>query len=271
MHWLDFFKSTIGAHPHCPENHFVIADAHVHVGQFYEKYYAPGLIVELMTECGVSKYLVSSTSTCEGDYNKVIDEFHTLLQMDPERVLPCLWLTEPGLNKGILRKLLSAGIAWKCIKIHPALNISEFRPGSKAINDIFSLCRQLSVPLLIHTGEDAFDSSSLYENEFELYDDVTVILAHGRPIDEAIRMAQKFRNIYIDTAFMPATGIARIHKAGLIHKLIWGSDLCIPAYFDKRFDSSEFYKKFPQKLLKIMSRDEVAALLYHNFRKIVLF
>ena len=56
-------------------------DTHIHVGQFFDWYFAPSDVHELMEQLHVSHYAVSSTSVCEEIYEKVLDELRELIDV----------------------------------------------------------------------------------------------------------------------------------------------------------------------------------------------
>ena len=56
-------------------------DSHIHVGQFNDLYIEPSAIHNLMAELNVDYYAVSSTTICEENYPKVIDELQELIWM----------------------------------------------------------------------------------------------------------------------------------------------------------------------------------------------
>jgi len=57
-------------------------DSHVHLGQFYNQYTSPTELRNFLDSVGVERFAASSTTICEGDYEKVIAELnHSGLQV----------------------------------------------------------------------------------------------------------------------------------------------------------------------------------------------
>ena len=79
----------------------MFVDSHIHVGQFNDLYISPACISKLMTDVGVDYYAVSSTSMCEENYPKVLEELRCLIKLDGNKVLPIMWVTPDGLNGNI--------------------------------------------------------------------------------------------------------------------------------------------------------------------------
>lgn len=197
-----------------------------------------------MRECGVTHYMVSSTCACTDDVEHVLSEMQKLISIDVGRVYPCLWLTETTLQSpAYLKAYMESGVEWKCLKIHPALRPTEWQPLGYITNKLFKLAASMgNLPILIHTGEDSTCNSSKYEAIITANPQIPVILAHGRPLVEAIGMVQKYDNIYVDSAFMPVSDICRMVREVGADRLLWGTDFCIPKIFDGNINLKEYYK-----------------------------
>ncbi len=71
----------------------MLADAHVHIGQFGDFYTNPQNAFEFLDNLGVQRFAVSSTSICEENYSKVLSEMQELVNIGGKRVTPVLWIT----------------------------------------------------------------------------------------------------------------------------------------------------------------------------------
>ena len=100
----------------------MLIDSHVHIGQYYHIYTSPQDLLQLLDAVGVEQFAVSSTSICEGNYDKVLNELHELSAIARERVFSVLWIIPAMLKDGGLERFLSSSIQWRCLKIHPQLN-----------------------------------------------------------------------------------------------------------------------------------------------------
>ena len=178
-----------------------------------------------------------------------------------------MWITPEGL-KGNIAWFLESDIQWKCLKIHPYLHQESWVADSDNCNEVVDIARELKIPLLIHTGNESCCQAKKYEHLILKNPDVVFILAHGRPIDEAICLAQKYSNVYVDSAFMPIPDMQQIISSGLSHKLLWGTDMCIPAHFYPNADMREYYKWNLTELSKICSAAEYELITYRNACKI---
>ena len=244
-----------------------IHDAHIHVGQFREIYETPEELVATLTKVGVERFAVSSSTICEEDYDKVIREIKGLVTLAPDRVVPVMWITPLSLRNGGKDKLLDSGINWKCVKIHPWISLGGWDDGSANREEAISIARELGVPLLIHTGETDGSNPLCFERSVETHKDVTFILAHGRPVSEAIEVMRKHENAWADTAFMPIENIAKLCQEGLSDRVMWGSDYPITKYYYPDVDTKTYYHDLIQKLKDAVSQEDFEKVTYKNFEK----
>ncbi len=245
----------------------MLIDIHIHVGQFNCLYFAPSAIKELMEHLEVGFYAVSSTTQCEENYPKVMSEIHELTKLDGQRVLPTMWITPTSL-KGNIAWYLESDIKWRMLKIHPYLNQNEWIYEHGLIEEVIDIARELKLPLLIHTGNENCCQANLFENTIKENKDITFILAHGRPHKDAIQFASKYEKAYVDSAFMPIEDMKAFCDAGLSHKLLWGTDMCIPQYFYPEEDMVTYYKRKLDAFRNVCSEDQYNNVTYLNAKKI---
>ena len=245
----------------------MLIDSHIHVGQFNNIYFSPTAIIKLMTDVGVGYYAVSSTTSCEEDFEKVLHEIEELEWNDAERVLPIMWITPESL-KGNIAWLLESTIKWRCLKIHPFLHKKEWKPDGKLFNEVLDIARELKIPLLIHTGNEECCQIDIYENAVTTNEDIIFIFAHGRPTEQAIPITQKHNNAYVDSAFMPVNDMKKFIDVGLSHKLLWGTDMCIPKYFYPEEDMVEYYRKKLEAFKSICNESQFKEVTCSNAQKL---
>ena len=215
-------------------------DCHIHIGQYYNNYFAPYTVYQLMEQLGVEYYIASSTTQCEENYSKVLDEFRQLIDIAGEKVLPVMWITPEGL-KGNIAWYLESDIKWRCLKIHPFLHKHIWNPQGELLKEVIDIARELKVPLLIHTGNEDECQSRIFEDAIAENADVTFILAHGRPYKDASAITKTYDNAYVDSAFMSVDEMKLFIDDRLSHKLLWGTDMCIPRHFYPNIDMQQYY------------------------------
>ena len=191
-----------------------------------------------------------------------------LVSLVPARVLPVLWLTPKSLYNGGKDKLLSSGIEWKCVKIHPWLSFGGWGEDSDNREIAISVARDLQVPLLIHTGETEGSYPLCFEKSIAKHHDVTFILAHGRPINEAIELMKNYENVLADTAFMPTENIVKLCNENLTDRVLWGSDYPINKHYYADVDSKDWYRDLLQNLKDSVSQSDYEKITHGNFERL---
>ena len=218
-------------------------DNHIHIGQFKEIYYNPIEIIEIVME-KCDGLCFSSTTTCRKNitYSEVEKEIsHTLnnIKWSVEIVMPFFWYAPSFTKEGIVIEKVMENFPYKGIKLHPLAH--KWDLTNKKIVDvlhkIFGYAGQNNLPILIHTGHSGVDSANLFSNFFPLYPETKVILAHCRPLEEAISLIHNFPNVYGDTAFVEEEDLQKIIKENLSHKIILGSDFPVTNYFNNKYPS----------------------------------
>lgn len=240
----------------------MIIDFHIHVGQFFDEYYSPSHISQLMADVGVDYYAVSSTSICEENYERVLDEIHALIELDGEKILPVMWITPEGL-KGNIAWFLESDIKWKMLKVHPELHPDAWNPVGENFHEVIEIAREMNLPILIHTGEKNYCEAGNYERLVRENDDITFVLAHGRPIYQTIQLL-KYKNVYVDSAFMPVYYMKLVIDNGFASKLLWGTDMCIPKHFFIKENMREYYNKKLQEFKMCCSQVEYDLVVFRN-------
>ena len=245
----------------------LLIDSHIHVGQFNSFYISPIDLSQLMNKIGVDYYAVSSTTMCDEDYQKVLSEIYELIRLDGEKVLPVMWITPEGL-KGNIAWFLESNIPWRCLKIHPYLHPNDWKPDGEQIQEVIDIARELSLPLLIHTGNESYCYASRFEELYQQHPDIRFILAHGRPNNEAICLAKQYDNVFVDSAFMPVEEMKSFVDNNLSNKLLWGTDMCIPKYFYPDVDLKTYYQSKLNKFRSICNEEEFKNVTYRNSMKV---
>lgn len=242
----------------------MIFDAHIHVGQFFNIYTAPRSLVKFLDGVGVEKFAVSSTTICEGNYQKVLNEFEQLYILAGDRMLPVLWIVPQMFGDGGMEMFLNNGLKWKCLKIHPQLNPDAWKTRGKNMCKLLRIAETMVLPILIHTGEFDYCHAGLYKQLAKKNPCVTFILAHGRPINETINIMKECDNVYADTAFMSTENIVMLCKHGLTNRVLWGTDYPIPRYYYHGKNMYNYYLSLLSSLKKNVTASEYENITLNN-------
>lgn len=241
----------------------MIIDNHAHVGWFRDGYHHPAGIWNDEREAGVDEICVSSTSTCAELYELVIDEMLELKSLACDKVHPILWLTPKMLTGNHLTQMLSASFLWDGVKIHPRAH-PEWADEKALTAKAVELAASLGVPMLIHTDEDRSANAETFEFLYKAYPSQLFILAHGKPIEQILRLLPKYKNIVVDTAFMDIKQIQRIANNGYADRLIFGTDAPINRLFINK-TTSKYIKDCISAIQKKLSPEEAHRIMGTTF------
>lgn len=210
----------------------MLFDSHVHIGQFYNDiYFSPELVLRTCKQIGITGIAVSSTTVATEDYPKVLSEIQQLLSQDEVHIVPVLWLTPHMLQTGAVQQFIDSGIKWQCLKVHNYLQRGQWGESTSPLMlQVVALAQELHLPILFHTGnENCYPDD--YAPLIQSHPEQTFILAHSRPVEQTIRIMQTCPNAWADTAFTPIPDILQMVQAGLIDRMMWGTDLPLMAYY----------------------------------------
>jgi len=109
------------------------------------------------------------------------------------------------------------------IKIHPVLDHYAVEP--RALDEVFAVARAQCWPILTHADHDGTPmSAAAYEPLIRAYPDVILILAHLRL--EAIPLAKRYDNVFVDTTYVEPIRVELGVDALGPDKILFGSDAC---------------------------------------------
>jgi predicted TIM-barrel fold metal-dependent hydrolase len=221
-----------------------MTDNHIHIGQFYDVYYDPVEIIDIVMSGGMSGLSFSSTSSCiEGiKYHDIEKEILATLAMIPysdETVRPYLWYIPGYIEQNITLESAFSAIPYKGIKFHPFAQKWDFdNPRHrKCLNYIFDFAGQNELPVLIHTGCGGVDNPDRFEPFIKEYAGVKCILAHCRLLNRTLYMLEKYDNVYFDTAFAPEENIT-VAAAKYQDRMVFGTDFPITHYYKTNYPAN---------------------------------
>jgi len=244
----------------------ILHDAHIHVGQFRDLYSSPEDVFAFLDKTGVTRMAVSSIGTCEGDPEVPIREVGRIIEIGKDRITPVLWINPEWAEGAALSRLLNCGIAWKCIKVHGYFSRWEDRP--ELLQKTVDLARQMQVPFLFHTGGRPESDAGVYQPIAEKNPDVTFILAHGRPSDQAIQVMENCPNVMADTAFTPEDDVAEMIQHGFANRILWGTDYPLQNVFYEGEDIVAHLNARIEAFKHIMSPAEWEMVSHENYERV---
>jgi predicted TIM-barrel fold metal-dependent hydrolase len=213
-----------------------MTDTHIHIGQFEEVYYKPREILQILSDNGITESVYSSTTSGKEEvrYNEIRTEIEEALSGFPcDTYKPYLWYIPSYIDEGLQIEKTMFELPYKGIKIHPFANNWDFsqKKHIRCLHSLFSFAQDENLPILIHTGPNGVDAPNVFEAFFAKYKKVKIILAHCRPIEDAVKMIRKYSNVYGDTSFVSEEGMHILIKSGVGNKILTGTDFPITHFW----------------------------------------
>lgn len=230
-------------------------DNHVHVGWYTDGYHSPKEVWQAELEAGIDEIAVSSTSTCAELYKLVVREIRELIHLGGSRIHPILWLTPRMMNTWGLSYMLHSKIRWQGVKMHWKAH-REWFYNRKQLHNALEVARWLEVPVLFHTGNFKECKACVFMDICKQYDDLTFVLAHGRPLDEAKNVLEECANVYVDTAFMPADHVKELADAGYSNRILYGTDVPINLLYNKDVSIANYIRNCLTELQNALSPEQ---------------
>ena len=238
-------------------------DVHVHVGQFKDElYFSPEQVSQDMKALNVERYYFSSTSTGNVPFKCIRREIEELITFSEGRAVPFLWVS-PGMlrRSNDLKFYFFRDFAG--IKLHGRFH--GWEPYGRPIRRVLGIARDRNLPVMLHTGGDTPCDAGAYMKLCLEFSDVKIILAHGRPVDQAIDVMHECPNAWADTAFMPTEDILKLKEAGLSSRVLWGSDLPVMKYFYKNTPVTKYYRDTVNEVKERLGNEIFQQISFKNF------
>jgi len=131
---------------------------------------------------------------------------------------------------GKLERQISLGA--RGVKVHPASQM--IRPDHPRAMELYRLCGERGLPVLFHCGPVGIEPRAgrrrsqvrLYEAPVALHPRTTFILGHSGALqlDEALALAQRYPNVWLETASQSLTNVRRLLAEAPADRLLFGTD-----------------------------------------------
>ena len=202
-----------------------LIDCHTHIGHLpgvVGEVFRPEDLLHIAEREGVRFMLVSSATATTVAQHVATDEAVAMVTRHADRLGGLLWINphDPAWQDDVER---AAEAGFRGIKIHPSLD--HYAVTREALDPVFSCARENDWPILTHADRDGNPmSAGQYEPLVRAYPDVALILAHLRL--EAIPLAKRFDNVWVDTTYVDPVRVELGVDALGAKKILFGSDAC---------------------------------------------
>lgn len=199
----------------------MIVDSHNHFGVRKGENFPAETLIAWLDRAGVDACVATSQpESYDNEYTAAAQRQY------PDRIIgyavvnPWLYSAEEELEH-CFRDLHLYGLKLNTLRHGYALDRHQI------VDPIFEICDHYHKPVLCHGESDMFNMPGKFEEMARTFPNVKLILAHiGQPdaVDAAIRAANRYENIYVDTA---GVGINTLRQAiaGMDpHKILMGTD-----------------------------------------------
>jgi predicted TIM-barrel fold metal-dependent hydrolase len=117
-------------------------------------------------------------------------------------------------------------LGFVAIKITPIGHATH--PSSKDALHVWEVCRELNIPIMIHTGAGIpFSDPMSVDKALSMFKDVPCVLAHaGSEMhnQQATYLAQKYENVFLEPSWVGVLGVANMIKTVGTTKIMFSSD-----------------------------------------------
>ncbi len=238
-----------------------IIDFHVHCGNANNTFYPVRKIVQELKSKKIEKAVMSSFAGIY-DPDEQIEDIKKMAATDEGFLIPLYWLNP--YDKNWKEKIKKADEIKKIcgIKLHPTANIYE--PEYKFLKPVFNFCAKTNKFIFFHT--DIYGSSPhKIEKLISDFCEVDVVLAHMEDPVTCIYLADKYKNVYLETSFQEQHRMMVPLKTALKclgnERFFFGSDYPVGFY------KNDFGKRNYENIIKAVKKElpvEAARKILHD-------
>lgn len=201
-------------------------DAHSHIGDF-GGWAKVSMDIETLIK-DMNEYEVEKTVLCSSGpktNNEVLDAYNKY----SDRIIPLVYINPNDGEKAINEAYYYLKEKnFKGIKMNPLSN--SFVADDLIVDPILDIAEELKVPVFIHSGHPPYSlpwSIGLLAERHSNVDIVMIHMGHGHGvyIDAALKMARRYKNIYLEHSGMPMNSkIYEAYKTVGSDRIMFGID-----------------------------------------------
>jgi len=202
-----------------------LIDCHTHIGHLpgaVGDVYGAEDLMYIQQHEGVRFMLTSSASATTVSAQLAAKETLEMVKQYGEHLGGMLWINphDPTWRDDVDR---AKQAGFYGIKLHPVLD--HYEVTEAALAEVFACGRENHWPILTHTHVDGSTmGAARYEPLIKAFPEVKLILAHLKV--EAIPLAKRYENVFVDTTYMdPLVVEVGVDALGPT-KVVFGSDAC---------------------------------------------
>jgi uncharacterized protein len=207
----------------------VIVDFHTHVdeAEAFGWIDPPEKLVPLLDEAGIDRAACMTYVDLPGSNPSALEYLAGAIARFPERLIGFVRLN-PSYRRDASAALDRAvsEFGFRGVKLHPTTTLAH--PADEPTVALLRRAAQLGVPVLFHCGDDPYTTPQAIAAGARQAPDTAVVLGHMGGyfhVDDAIAMAERHPNLYLETSAMPyprkiAEAVGRLGA----ERVVFGSD-----------------------------------------------
>jgi len=201
----------------------VLIDAHNHVGVRYGARQTGTDLVHKLDQAGIDRAVIFPFT--EGNFSN--DSVAAYFGEFPDRLIPFCSVNPWDANTAVAevsRRL--ADDNFRGVKLHPTLHGYNLADHG-LVDSIFDVADKHSVPIIVHGASDLYNSPLAFAEMAQSFPNVPLLMAHMGTFwlfQQAIELAAKLPNLYLETSRAPVFEIGEAVKALGAEKVIFGTD-----------------------------------------------
>ena len=207
----------------------MIIDAHAHCDVRFGWIHTPEVLFAMMEEGGIDKACITGLADIPGDDDQAYPRFVAALRTDPVRIVAGYLRINPWYGNRarelFIRSVREDGI--RGLKLHPTTIILP--PHEPAVIELVRLAGELGVPVLFHSGDEPNALPLQIGKCAGACPDTAIIMGHmGGTFfwEDALRVAQKYSNIYLEPSGNPMPDIIQRAVAAVgAQRVVFGTDM----------------------------------------------
>jgi predicted TIM-barrel fold metal-dependent hydrolase len=207
----------------------MIVDFHTHVdeAEAFGWIDPPEKLVPLLDEAGIDKAACMTYVDLPGSNPDALDYLAGAISRFPDRLIGFVRLN-PSYRRQAQEALHRAvsELGFRGVKLHPTTTLAH--PADEPTVALLQQAAKLGVPVLFHCGDDPYTTPQAIAAGARQAPDTAVVLGHMGGyfhVDDAIAMAERHRNLYLETSAMPyPRKIAEAVQRVGAERVVFGSD-----------------------------------------------
>jgi predicted TIM-barrel fold metal-dependent hydrolase len=185
----------------------VIIDFHTHVdrAELFGWIDPPEKLVPLLDDAGIEMAAVMTYVDLPGVNPNALEYIADAVARYPDRLVGFVRLN-PN-HRGAALDILARAVddlGFRGVKLHPTTTLAN--PADEPTVELMRACGERGIPVLFHCGDDPMTTPQSIAAGAARAPETTVVLGHMGGyfhVDEAIDMAERHPNLYLETSAMP--------------------------------------------------------------------